>query len=121
MINYENDLREIALNLLDSVGVYYKNKDDTNRLLIRYYTFCEKYVFPKKRVVYVAEELQSKIGTLPMDIRAALIKMQQWVEAGEDINCFQSKGLYGKGTLDRDKKNCFEAKNRGIRSINPLV
>lgn len=100
MINYENDLREIALNLLDSVGVYYKNKDDTNRLLIRYYTFCEKYVFPKKRVVYVAEELQSKIGTLPMDIRAALIKMQQWVEAGEDINCFQSKGLYGKGSRD---------------------
>ena len=31
MINYENDLREIALNLLDSAGVYYKNKDDTNR------------------------------------------------------------------------------------------
>ena len=100
MINYENDLREIAINLLDSAGVYYKNKDDTNRLLIRYYTFCEKYVFPKKRAVYVSEELQSKIGTLPMDICAALIKMQQWVEAGEDINCFQSKGLYGKGSRD---------------------
>ena len=100
MINYENDLRGIALNLLDSAGVYYKNKDDTNRLLIRYYAFCEKYVFPKKRAVYVSEKLQSKIGTLPMDIRAALIKMQQWVEAGEDINCFQSKGLYGKGSRD---------------------
>lgn len=25
MINYENDLREIALNLLDSAGVYYKS------------------------------------------------------------------------------------------------
>ena len=100
MINYENDLREIAMNLLNSAGVYYKNKDDTNRLLIRYYTFCEKYVFPKKRTVYVSEELQSKIGTLPMDIRAALIKMQHGVETGEDINCFQSKGLYGKGSRD---------------------
>ena len=100
MINYENDLREIALNLLDSAGVYYKNKDDTNRLVIRYYTFCEKYVFPTRRAVYVSEELQSKIGTLPLAIRAALIKMQQWVEAGEDINCFQSKGLYGKGSRD---------------------
>lgn len=100
MINYENDLREIALNLLDSAGVYYKSKDDTNRLVIRYYTFCEKYVFPTRRAVYVSEELQSKIGTLPLAIRAALIKMQQWVEAGEDINCFQSKGLYGKGSRD---------------------
>ena len=100
MINYENDLREIVLNLLDSAGVYYKSKDDTNRLVIRYYTFCEKYVFPTRRAVYVSEELQSKIGTLPLAIRAALIKMQQWVEAGEDINCFQSKGLYGKGSRD---------------------
>lgn len=100
MINYENDLREIAMNLLNSAGVYYKNKDDTNRLLIKYYTFCEKYVFPKNRTVYVSEELQSKIGTLPMDIRAALIKMRHWVETGEDINCFQSKGLYGKGSRD---------------------
>ena len=98
MINYENDLREVALNLLDSAGVYYK--DDTNRLVIRYYTFCEKYVFPKRRAVYMSEELQSKIGILPIAIRAALIKMQQWVEAGEDINCFQSKGLYGKGSRD---------------------
>ena len=48
----------------------------------------------------MSEELQSKIGTLPLAIRAALIKMQQWVEAGEDINCFQSKGLYGKGSRD---------------------
>lgn len=100
MINYENDLREIALNLLDSAGVYYKKKDDTHRLLIRYYTFCEKYIFPKKRVVYLSEELQSKIGTLPTNVCDALIKMQQWVETGEDINCFQSKGLYGKGSRD---------------------
>lgn len=100
MINYKNDLREIALNLLNTAGVYYKKKDDTHRLLIRYYTFCEKYVFPKKRVVYVSKELLSKTGTLPMNIRAALIKMHQWVETGEDINCFQSKGLYGKGSRD---------------------
>ena len=100
MINYENDLREIALNLLDSVGVYYKKKDDTYRLLIRYYTFCEKYIFPKERVVYMSEELQSKIGTLPTNVRDALIKIQLWVETGEDINCFQSKGLYGKGSRD---------------------
>ena len=92
--------RGTEFTLLDSAGVYYKNKDDTNRLVIRYYTFCEKYVFPTKRAVYVSEELQSKIGTLPLAIRAALIKMQQWVEAGEDINCFQSKGLYGKGSRD---------------------
>ena len=52
MINYENDLREIAINLLDSAGVYYKNKDDTNRLLIRYYTFCEKYVDTIKIIWY---------------------------------------------------------------------
>ncbi len=39
-------------------------------------------------------------GFLHFQIRAALIKMQQWVEAGEDINCFQSKGLYGKGSRD---------------------
>lgn len=100
MINYENDLREIALNLLDSAGVYYKKKDDTHRLLIRYYTFCEKYIFPKKRAVYLSEELQSKIGTLSTNVRDALTKMQQWVETGEDINCFQSKGLYGKGSRD---------------------
>ena len=52
MINYENDLREIALNLLDSAGVYYKSKDDTNRLVIRYYTFCENTILFAKSMFF---------------------------------------------------------------------
>ena len=100
MFNCENDLRDIAINLLNSAGVYYKEKDDANRLLIRYYTFCEKYVFPKKRSVYLSKELQSKIGSFPKHVYDPMIKIQQWVETGEDINCFQSKGLYGKGSRD---------------------
>lgn len=69
-------------------------------LLIKLYTFWEKYVTPVKRTVNYSEEIKQKQNKLPIEVQEAVCKMAEWVRDGIDINCFQSKGLRGKGSRD---------------------
>lgn len=100
MIDFEKDLREIVTSTLDRYHVKYKNKDDLQTLLIRLYTFWEKYIEPRKRDVLMSQELKSELAIHPKSVQISLDKMSEWIRTGVDINCFQSRGLYGKGNRD---------------------
>lgn len=69
-------------------------------LLIKLYTFLEKYVTPVERTVNYSEEIKQKQNKLPIEVQEAVCKMAEWVHDGIDINCFQSRGLRGKGSRD---------------------
>lgn len=69
-------------------------------LLIKLYTFWEKYVTPVERTVNYSEEIKQKQNKLPIEVQEAVCKMAEWVHDGIDINCFQSRGLRGKGSRD---------------------
>lgn len=69
-------------------------------LLIKLYTFWEKYVTPVKRTVNYSEEIKQKQNKLPIEVQEAVCKMAEWIRGGVDINCFQSRGLRGKGSRD---------------------
>lgn len=99
-MNFQADLRRFALEQLEHYGVKYCRKDDTDALLIKLYTFWEKYIVPREREVLMARELQEKLTQLPPSVREALDKLAEWVRGGVDVNCFQSRGLYGQGSRD---------------------
>ena len=105
VIDFQNDLKETTLQLLNLHGVRYKKKDDLPHLLIKLYTFLNKYIAPQVRRVSYSKELISKVSTLPEATQQALSKMEQWVSIGVDVNAFQSRGLYGEGS--RDYQNAF--------------
>lgn len=100
MVNFGKYLRENTVATLERYKVHYKDKDDLNTLLIRLYTFWEKYILPRKRVVLISEELAAQLGSFPESVTVAVDKMREWIENGVDINCFQGRGLYGKGNRD---------------------
>ena len=99
-VDFRQDLRMWAVNELKRYGVRYKEKDTLQMLLIKLYTFLEKYIAPYKRTVQRSDELKEKLPCLPENVRDALEKMEQWVCEGVDINCFQGRGLYGSGSRD---------------------
>lgn len=99
VIDFQNDLKETTLQFLN------KKKDDLPHLLIKLYTFLNKYIAPQVRRVSYSKELISKVSTLPEATQQALSKMEQWVSIGVDVNAFQSRGLYGEGS--RDYQNAF--------------
>ncbi len=100
MVDFKADLRIATVEILEKNHVKYKKTDDLHALLIRLNTFWEKYITPYKREVFVSEELSKGLGTYPQFVQAAFAKMIEWVKNGVDINCFQSRGLYGKGSRD---------------------
>ena len=100
MINFENDLMDTTIALLSHYGVKYKEKDNLFNLLIKLHTFLDKYITPQKRQVSYSNELKVKISNLPQGIQEAISKMEQWTIEGENINAFQSRGLYGDGSRD---------------------
>lgn len=100
MVDFEHDLRETAIAFLDQYDVKYKQKDDLMQLLIKLNTFFEKYIVPQKRSVSYSKELSCKMGGLPKKTQVALSKLDAWIQAGIDINCFQGRGLYGGGSRD---------------------
>lgn len=55
---------------------------------------------PVKRTVNYSEEIKQKQNKLPIEVQEAVWKMAEWVRDGVDINCFQSRGLRGKGSRD---------------------
>mgnify|MGYP007043839912 CR=1 FL=1 len=97
-VDFRQDLRMWAVNELKRYGVRYKEKDNLQMLLVKLYTFLEKYIAPYKRTVQLSNELKEKLPDLPENVRDALEKMKQWVCEGVDINCFQGRGLYGGGS-----------------------
>ena len=99
-VDFRQDLRMWAVNELKRYGVRYKEKDNLQMLLVKLYTFLEKYIAPYKRTVQLSNELKEKLPDLPENVRDALEKMKQWVCEGVDINCFQGRGLYGGGSRD---------------------
>lgn len=99
-VDFRQDLRMWAVNELKKNGVRYKEKDNLQMLLVKLYTFLEKYIAPYKRTVQLSNELEEKLPDLPEDVRDALGKMAQWVCEGVNINYFQGRGLYGGGSRD---------------------
>lgn len=94
------DLRQATTDQLDRYHVHYKKKDELHALIVKLYTFWDKYIQPKHRLVKYSVQLEQKLPSLPMQIQEALDKMQQWCEQGVDINGFQGRGLYGQGSRD---------------------
>lgn len=94
------DLRQATTDQLDRYHVHYKKKDELHALIVKLYTFWDKYIQPKHRLVKYSVQLEQKRPSLPMQIQEALDKMQQWCEQGVDINGFQGRGLYGQGSRD---------------------
>lgn len=100
IVDFKQDLKKTTTAFLDYYGVKYKKKDTLQTLLIKLYTFFEKYVVPQKRHVCYSQELICKKQTLPKEVQQALFNMEKWIEDGVDINCFQGRGLYGTGSRD---------------------
>lgn len=100
MVDFKADLRETAIATLEAHHVRYKKSDSLHTLLVRLYTFWGKYISPQKRNVLISKELSENLATYPQSVQSAFRKMVEWTEAGIDINCFQSRGLYGQGARD---------------------
>ena len=100
MVDFLSDMECETRALLEQYRVKYKSKDDLHTLLVKLYTFLEKYIAPQKRGVFLSRELIEKIPTLRKKEQIALEKLQEWTENGEDINGFQSRGLHGNGSRD---------------------
>ena len=81
-------------------GIKYKGNDSLEQLLIKLYTFYRKYIVPKKRTVYLAVELSTKLSSLPVTTQKSVKKLSEWITDGVDINGSQSSGLYGQGSRD---------------------
>lgn len=94
------DLRQATTDQLDRYHVHYKKKDELHALIVKLYTFWDKYIQPQKRQVRCSFQLEQKQPSLPAPVQEALDKMQQWCEQGVDINGFQGRGLYGQGSRD---------------------
>lgn len=99
-VDFKADLREWAINQLKRHHVRHKNKDDLTTLLVKYYTYLNKYIVPQKRATVFSKELIQKMSSFPTSAQSALRKLAQWSSAGVDINCFQGRGLYGAGSRD---------------------
>jgi len=99
-VDFRADLRDWTIAQLKSYGVRYKDKDDLTTLLVKYYTFLNKYIVPQKRMVLFSKELIRKIFGLPLAVQGSLKKLIQWINMGVNINCFQGRGLYGAGSRD---------------------
>ena len=63
-MDFQADLRRFALEQLEHYGVKYRKKDDLTTLLIKLYTFFEKYIVPREREVLMARELEEKLEQL---------------------------------------------------------
>lgn len=98
--DFRADLRDWTIAQLKSYGVRYKDKDDLTTLLVKYYTFLNKYIVPQKRMVLFSKELIRKVFGLPLTVQNSLKKLIQWINMGVNINCFQGRGLYGAGSRD---------------------
>lgn len=99
-VNFCEDLKETVSNWMCRYGIRFKKKDELRDLLIKYFSFHQKYVEPRRRSVYVSKEIIEKLPSFPQFTREALGKIKEWVQQGVDINCFQGRGLYGDGSRD---------------------
>lgn len=100
MPDFQKDLCEMMRSTLDRYHVEYKEKDQLHDLAIRLYTFWGKYIPPCERDVLMSKELMESLDSFPKSVQIALDKLTEWVKSGVDINCFQGRGLYGKGNHD---------------------
>lgn len=99
-VDFCKDLKATILQWMSDYGIRFKKNDELRNLLIKYFTFREKYVEPRKRSVYVSKEIIEKLPILPQFTQEALDKLKEWVQQGVDINCFQGRGLCGDGSRD---------------------
>ncbi|MGN0351080.1 MAG: hypothetical protein ACI4ES_05455, partial [Roseburia sp.] len=89
MVNFIQDLQEVTIKQLTAYGVKYKAKDNLHDLLIKLYTFWNRYISPEKRSVRISEELTERLPDLPLSVQKSMEKMVEWIKNGVDINCFQ--------------------------------
>lgn len=100
MFNFENDIRNMVMEQLDMYKIPYQKNKELYHLLIKLFTFLERYVSTRKRKVLVSNELKEKLNDFPDQVQEAVEKMRDWIEKGVDINAYQSRGLYGQGSPD---------------------
>lgn len=100
MADFQQDLRRSALEQLQAYGVRHRTSMELRELLIRLYTFWDRYIVPAQREVRLSKELRRQMPLLPEAVGEALEKMMEWMGQGVDINGFQSRGLYGGGSRD---------------------
>ena len=100
MVDFMEDLRVQTMEMLEKYQVEYKKSEETHALIVRLYTFFEKYIPPLNRDVFISKELTESLDTYPNSVRVAFEKMSKWARGGKDINCFQSRGLRGSGSRD---------------------
>ena len=55
MIDFKKDLRDIVAEWLQLYGIRYKESASLRELLIKWYTFLDKYILPGKRTFHVSE------------------------------------------------------------------
>lgn len=100
MLNFENDLYMYTITQLKNFGIKFRETDSLNKLLIKLYTFSQRYISPVKREVKISKELSQLLPTLPDFVQGAIERMIFWIQSGVNVNCFQSRGLYGQGNRD---------------------
>lgn len=103
-VDFLADLKEIVISWMDAYDIKHKEKDTLIELLIKFYSFLDRFVLPRKRSVHYSKELSETLNTYERKVQIAINKLQTWVENGVDINCFQSRGLYG-ARGERDYQN----------------
>lgn len=100
MIDFEKDLYIYTVSQLKNFGIKFREKEKLDKLLIKLYTFWQRYIPPVKREVKVSKELSQLLPTLPNFVQDAIERMTFWIQCGINVNCFQSRGLYGQGNRD---------------------
>lgn len=99
-MDFQQDLRQYVEEKLRASGVRFREKMDLRELLIRLYTYEERHIEPVAREVRMSKQLREQLPRLPEAVRESLEKMAEWMQAGVDVNGFQSRGLYGGGSRD---------------------
>lgn len=85
------DLEEIARSLTVAYKLEYKEEtENLNSPLMRWMDFRLRYIEPTPRKLVLSNAFPKK---LPKTVRTALAKLQEMMQAGEDINQYQSKSI----------------------------
>ena len=113
-MNLEADLERIIRQQFDLHEIHYERELDVTSLAARYLEMSNRRVTPTPRMVHSSEEMNDSLGKLleeanPLRLELAkeahetVFAIEQFFKGGENVNCFQSKGIqYATGKPSRD-------------------
>jgi len=90
-----SDINRVAETFINAFGLSF-SRDEVHLAdpLARWLDFSCRYIEPKQRRFIASRDLESKEARLPVILQNGLSMFRSKVETGDDINPFQSKGLY---------------------------